>query len=112
MLDETLQIIATDQSGAARGVEYWVQILSGDTWSLRKMREQSLKSVRERVLAGLVRKGVLEEQQRKKGGTYYAAAFFDPSLNTSSVRLHDAGHAARTSRAPTARSARWPAPCP
>ena len=75
---------------------------------LRKMREQSLKSVRERVLAGLVRKGVLEEQQRRKGGTYYAAAFFDPSLNTSSVRLHDAGAEVKASVVERVRAALLP----
>jgi Golgi phosphoprotein 3 len=57
LLDEALRIVAADT--VARPVGYWIDLLAGDTWSINKMR-QSIKSVRERSLAALVAKGVLE----------------------------------------------------
>ena len=61
LLDEALATIAAEshRAGAVpQPLAHWLQVLSGDTWNLTQMA-QSLKNVRERLMRGLVEKGVL-----------------------------------------------------
>ena len=56
LLDEALSLMSAEPE--PRGMAHWIQLLSGDTWSLSAMA-MSLKSVRERLMCQLLRKGVL-----------------------------------------------------
>eukprot|EP01046_Picozoa_sp_COSAG06_P058293 COSAG06_NODE_11655_length_1481_cov_0.934877_2_plen_287_part_00 len=60
LLDEALATIAAESHRGAvpQPLAHWLQVLSGDTWNLTQMA-QSLKNVRERLMMGLVEKGVL-----------------------------------------------------
>ena len=64
LLDETLKMIRANTSVDEKmSVSTWVNVLSGETWSLSKIGFQ-LKQVRERLAKGLVEKGVLRTEKR------------------------------------------------
>eukprot|EP01135_Chromosphaera_perkinsii_P012195 Nk52_evm14s2612 gene=Nk52_evmTU14s2612 len=61
LLDESLKRIkATTQ---LETVEYWIELLSGETWNPMKLKYQ-LRNVRERLAKSLVEKGVLTTEKQ------------------------------------------------
>ncbi|KZT50585.1 GPP34-domain-containing protein [Calocera cornea HHB12733] len=60
ILDEALKMI---KSSEKMGVGSWIDLLSGETWNVMKIGFQ-LKQVRERLMKGLVDKGVLRTEKR------------------------------------------------
>ncbi|ODV90023.1 hypothetical protein CANCADRAFT_99628 [Tortispora caseinolytica NRRL Y-17796] len=60
LLDEALKLI---KSSEPQSVGSWIDLLSGETWNLMKISYQ-LKQVRERLLKGLVDKGILRTEKR------------------------------------------------
>ncbi|KNC84416.1 golgi phosphoprotein 3 [Sphaeroforma arctica JP610] len=64
LLDETLRHLKdTDVNGEQETVEYWVELLSGETWNPLKLKYQ-LRNVRERLSKSLVEKGVLTTEKQ------------------------------------------------
>ncbi|KAF2835148.1 vacuolar protein sorting-associated protein-like protein 74 [Patellaria atrata CBS 101060] len=60
LLDEALKMM---KSSEKMSVSSWIDLMSGETWNLMKIGYQ-LKQVRERLLKGLVDKGVLRTEKR------------------------------------------------
>jgi golgi phosphoprotein 3 len=60
LLDETIKIMKTSEPLT---VGTWIDYLSGETWNLSKISYQ-LKQVRDRLLKGLVDKGILRTEKR------------------------------------------------
>ncbi|KAI9844476.1 MAG: Vacuolar protein sorting-associated protein 74 [Sclerophora amabilis] len=60
LLDEALKMM---KSSEQMSVSSWIDLMSGETWNLMKIGYQ-LKQVRERLLKGLVDKGVLRTEKR------------------------------------------------
>lgn len=60
LLDETVKIMKASEPLT---VATWIDYLSGETWNLSKISYQ-LKQVRERLLKGLVDKGILRTEKR------------------------------------------------
>jgi len=61
ILDEVIDIMAADPK--CHSIEYWVDVLSGETWNVMKLK-YSLKNLRERLAKGLVDKGVLRTEMK------------------------------------------------
>ncbi|KAF1810726.1 vacuolar protein sorting-associated protein 74 [Eremomyces bilateralis CBS 781.70] len=60
LLDEALKMM---KSSEAMSVSSWIDLMSGETWNLMKIGYQ-LKQVRERLMKGLVDKGILRTEKR------------------------------------------------
>lgn len=60
LLDEALKMM---KSSEKMSVSTWIDLMSGETWNLMKIGYQ-LKQVRERIMKGLVDKGVLRTEKR------------------------------------------------
>ncbi|KAF3405371.1 Vacuolar protein sorting-associated protein 74 [Talaromyces pinophilus] len=60
LLDEALKMMKTSEK---MSVSTWIDLMSGETWNLMKIGYQ-LKQVRERIMKGLVDKGVLRTEKR------------------------------------------------
>ncbi|KAI4205302.1 MAG: hypothetical protein LQ350_000625 [Teloschistes chrysophthalmus] len=60
LLDEALKMMKTSEK---MSVSSWIDLMSGETWNLMKIGYQ-LKQVRERLLKGLVDKGILRTEKR------------------------------------------------
>eukprot|EP01134_Creolimax_fragrantissima_P001486 CFRG1486T1 len=64
LLDETIRHLKeTELNGDQETVEYWVELLSGETWNPLKLKYQ-LRNVRERLSKSLVEKGVLTTEKQ------------------------------------------------
>ncbi|KAF6759951.1 GPP34-domain-containing protein [Ephemerocybe angulata] len=63
LLDEALRLMKGQQELEKYSVNTWVDLMSGETWNVMKIGFQ-LKQVRERLLKGLVDKGVLRTEKR------------------------------------------------
>lgn len=65
ILDEALKMMKAQEApgGERMSVGSWIDLMSGETWNLMKISFQ-LKQVRERLLKGLVDKGVLRTEKR------------------------------------------------
>jgi len=65
ILDEALKMMKAQEGpgGERMSIASWIDLMSGETWNLMKMSYQ-LKQVRERLLKGLVDKGVLRTEKR------------------------------------------------
>lgn len=61
LLDETLKLMKNDDGHLS--VSNWIDLLSGETWNLLKINYQ-LKQVRERLMKGLVDKGILRTERK------------------------------------------------
>ncbi|KAI9106285.1 Golgi phosphoprotein 3-domain-containing protein [Phlyctochytrium arcticum] len=59
LLDEALKLIKLDE----QSISSWIDLLSGETWNIMKIGYQ-LKQVRERIMKGLVDKGILRTGKR------------------------------------------------
>ncbi|KAK2744400.1 hypothetical protein FQN57_004297 [Myotisia sp. PD_48] len=60
LLDEALKMM---KSSEKMSVNSWIDLMSGETWNLMKIGYQ-LKQVRERLMKGLVDKGILRTEKR------------------------------------------------
>ncbi|MCJ1477128.1 Vacuolar protein sorting-associated protein 74 [Lambiella insularis] len=60
LLDEALKMM---KSSEKMSVSSWIDLMSGETWNLMKIGYQ-LKQVRERLMKGLVDKGILRTEKR------------------------------------------------
>ncbi|OBT54794.1 hypothetical protein VE04_04126 [Pseudogymnoascus sp. 24MN13] len=60
LLDEALKMM---KSSEKMSVSSWIDLMSGETWNLMKIGYQ-LKQVRERLLKGLVDKGILRTEKK------------------------------------------------
>ncbi|KAH6883609.1 golgi phosphoprotein 3 domain-containing protein [Coprinopsis sp. MPI-PUGE-AT-0042] len=63
ILDEALRLMKGQQEIEKLSVNTWIDLMSGETWNVMKVGFQ-LKQVRERLLKGLVDKGVLRTEKR------------------------------------------------
>ncbi|RXW25637.1 hypothetical protein EST38_g202 [Candolleomyces aberdarensis] len=63
LLDEALKLMRSQQDVERFSVNTWIDLMSGETWNVMKIGFQ-LKQVRERLLKGLVDKGVLRTEKR------------------------------------------------
>lgn len=64
LLDETIRHVKEcEANGEQETVEYWIELLSGETWNPLKLKYQ-LRNVRERLSKSLVEKGVLTTEKQ------------------------------------------------
>ncbi|TFK18626.1 GPP34-domain-containing protein [Coprinopsis marcescibilis] len=63
LLDEALRLMKGQQEIEKLSVNTWIDLMSGETWNVMKVGFQ-LKQVRERLLKGLVDKGILRTEKR------------------------------------------------
>ncbi|EAU87282.2 golgi phosphoprotein 3 domain-containing protein [Coprinopsis cinerea okayama7 len=63
ILDEALRLMKGQQDIEKLSVNTWIDLMSGETWNVMKVGFQ-LKQVRERLLKGLVDKGILRTEKR------------------------------------------------